>query len=154
MLFSWGPRRDPFWAEFERLQRGVDDLFAALGGARRSVPGTIWRPASLFPLLNVRREGDVFTVTAEIPGMKIEDLDIKVEGDTLSLKGRRKHDEPGESFSYHRRERASGTFQRSLTLPTRVDAERVTATYKNGVLTITLPVEQAARAKQIAITQE
>lgn len=150
-MFPWGMRRDPVWSEFERLQRGVDDLFAAVTGTRRPLTGPLWRPAPLFPLLNVRKVENTFVVTAEVPGLKTDDLEIKVEGDTLSLKGERKPYDAGSNASYHRRERASGTFQRSLTLPARVDPENVVASYKNGVLSITLPVEKPAEAKQIQI---
>jgi len=146
--------RDPLWGEFDRLQRGMDELFGALGGARKPAWEPFWREARLFPLLNVVEAQDSFVVTAEIPGMKSEDLDIKVEGDTLTLKGERKPYDAGPDASYHRRERASGTFQRSLTLPRMVDPEKVKATYKEGVLTITLHKEPASGPKQITIVTE
>lgn len=151
-MFRWRLGRDPIMAEFERLQRGMDGLFEAMTGPRSRSAGPLWRQARLFPLLNVTRVNDSFVVTAEIPGMKTDDLELKVEGDTVALKGERKPYEPGNDESYHRRERASGTFQRSLTLPARIDAQAVQATYKDGVLKITLPIEQAALPKPIPIT--
>jgi HSP20 family protein len=153
-MFRLRTGRDPLWSEFDRLQRGMDELFGALSGGRRAFQEPFWRAARLFPLINVK-EGDAsFTVTAEIPGMKTDDLEIKVEGDLLTLKGERKPYELGEDASYHRRERATGTFQRSLTLPTRVDPENVAAKYRDGVLTITLNKEPAAVPKQIRIHSE
>ena len=153
-MFRLRTGRDPLWGEFDRLQRGMDELFGALTGGRRPFQEPFWREARLFPLINVKEADTSFTVTAEIPGMKTDDLEIKVEGDLLTLKGERKPHELGEGASYHRRERATGTFQRSLTLPTRVDSENVAATYKNGVLTITLNKEPAAVPKQIKISSE
>ncbi|HMK36384.1 MAG TPA: Hsp20/alpha crystallin family protein [Desulfomonilaceae bacterium] len=153
-MVRWRLGRDPLWGEFDRLQRDMNDLFGALSGTRRGFTDTLWSGARLFPLLNVIEADDHFVVSAEIPGMKTDDLEIKIEGDTLSLKGERKPYEIGEDESYHRRERATGTFQRSLTLPTRVDPEGVKATYKDGVLIITLHKEKSALPKQITITAE
>lgn len=153
-MIRWRFGRDPVWGEFDRLQREMNDLFNALTGTRRGFTDTLWSGAKLFPLLNVNEVDDHFVVTAEIPGMKTEDLEIKIEGDTLSLKGERKPFEVGENSSYHRRERATGTFQRSLTLPTRVDPEGVKATYKDGILNVTLQKEKTAVPKQITVIAE
>ncbi len=152
-MFRWRFGRDPEWNEFERLRRGMDDLFNAL-----SVSGPVaappWSHARLFPLMIVREFPTAYVVAAEIPGIKTEDLDIKIEGDTLTLKGERKPYDIGQGASYHRRERTSGTFQRSLTLPARVDPEKVKAAYKDGVLTITVGKEASAIAKQISVSIE
>jgi len=149
-MFRWTVPGGPPWSELNRLRREMDSLLGAL--TRDTWPtGSLWRQTRLFPLLNVRELQNAYVVTAEIPGMKLEDLELKVEADTLALKGERKAPEVGEGVSFHRRERASGTFQRSITLPRRVDAEGVTATYRDGVLTVTLPVEKAAVPKQISV---
>lgn len=151
---NWGITRDPLWGDFNRLRREMDNLFTALTGAPRRIGEPLWREVRLFPLLNVRRQEDNFVVTAELPGVKTEDLEIKVEGDTLSLKGERRPHDAGEGVSYHRRERTDGTFQRSLALPARIDADNVKASYKNGVLTIMLPIEKAELPKQISVSAE
>lgn len=153
-LFKWKLGRDPYWDEFDRIQRSIDQLFSALSASKQSSEAPLWSGARLFPLLNVYHHNDVYTITAEIPGMKTEDLDIKIEGDMLSLKGERKPFDIAEEASYHRRERATGTFTRSLTLPTKVDPENMKATYKDGVLTIVLQKEKAAIPKQITVTAE
>lgn len=153
-MARWRFGRDPLWVEFDRIQKEMNELFNALTGTRRAITSQWWSEARIFPLLNVKEVDDSYVVTAEIPGMKTDDLEIKIEGDTLSLKGERKPYDAGEGASYHRRERATGTFQRSFTLPTRVDSEDVKATYKNGVLTITLRKEKAALPKQISVTSE
>jgi HSP20 family protein len=153
-MFRWKLGRDPYWEEFGRLQRSLDDLFGVLSSGKRPFSSPLWSGARLFPLLNVVQADEKYVITAEIPGMKTEDLEIKIEGDTLSLKGERKPYDPGEQASYHRRERATGTFHRSLTLPTKVDPEDVKATYKDGVLTVILRKEKASVPKQIAITSD
>ncbi len=152
-MMSWRIDRG-HWSELDRLQRGMDELFTALSGYRKPTLEAPWRQARLFPLLNFREVENSYVITAEIPGMKTEDLEIKIEGDTLTLKGERKPHELGEGASYHRRERATGKFQRSLTLPTRIDPENVKATYKEGVLTINLQKEKEALPKQITVIAE
>ncbi|MFH1116418.1 MAG: Hsp20/alpha crystallin family protein [Pseudomonadota bacterium] len=153
-MFGWRSVGDPSWAEFDRLRRGVDDLMTALSRGSRVPAAPLWAEARLFPLLNLSREGDTFVATAEIPGIKVEDLNVHVEGDTLTLKGERKPSSTAQGASFHRRERTSGTFQRSLVLPASIDAENVKANYKDGVLTVTLPMEKAALQRQISVSVE
>lgn len=153
-MFLWRTGRDPLSDEFDRLRNEMGTLFNLMGSGRRPWSYPLWSETRLFPMLNVREMPDSFAVTAEIPGMKTEDLEIKMEGETLSLKGERKPEPVESEASYHRRERATGAFQRSLTLPGKVDTENVNATYKNGVLTITLYKEKAAVPKQITIKTE
>lgn len=160
-MAPWRFGSDPLWSEFDRLRRGMDDLFTALTGNRpfnvprfRELPASLWPQGRLFPLLNVRQVDDTYVVTAELPGLKSEDLEINVEGDILSLKGERKAHELVEGASYHRRERAAGKFHRSITLPNKVDSENVKATYKDGVLTVRLPIEKAIQPRHIAVTAE
>jgi HSP20 family protein len=151
-MIRWGLMRDPIWSEFGRIQRNLDDLAQLLGGTTRSSSDPRWRSTTIFPALNVTKDDNCYLVTAELPGIDPNELEIKVEGDTLNLKGERKLEQLGDGGSYHRRERAAGTFQRSLTLPHRVDAEGVKADYTDGVLTISLPVEKSAQPKQISVT--
>ena len=153
-MFRWRLGRDPIWAEFSRIQRHLDDLARNMGGAARSPFEHVWRPGAIFPALNVTKWDNSYVVTAEIPGMQAENLDIKVEGETLTIKGERKPENLGEGVSYHRKERATGTFQRSLTLPSNVEPDDVKANYEDGVLTITIPMAKSAQPKQIAVTTE
>ncbi len=152
-MIGWRVDRG-LWNELDRLQRGMDELFTALTGSRRPILEVPWRQARLFPLLNLKEVGNTYVLTAEIPGMKADDLEIKIEGDTLTLKGERKPHELAEGASYHRRERATGTFQRSLTLPAKIDPDNVKAVYKDGVLNITLEKEKEALPKQMTVTTE
>jgi HSP20 family protein len=154
-MFRWRVGRDPYWDEFHRIQKSLDDLFNVLSGGPRAAAGApLWSGARLFPLLNVAQYEDRYVVTAEIPGMKTEDLQINIEGDTLSLRGERKPYELAGDASYHRRERAVGAFQRSITLPGNIDPDTVKATYKDGVLTVALQKEKAVKPKQIQISAE
>lgn len=88
---------------------------------------------------------------AELPGIAAADLNISVERNKLSVAGKRDLEPASDNVSYHRRERAGGSFSRSLTLPTDLDAGRVEATYANGVLTIALPKAEAAKPKKVSV---
>jgi HSP20 family protein len=88
---------------------------------------------------------------AELPGLKREDLDIRVENNTLTLRGERKRDTEVKQESYHRVERSYGSFSRSFSLPTTVDTEKVSAAFTDGVLTITLPMREEAKPRQIQV---
>ncbi|MDD3473173.1 MAG: Hsp20/alpha crystallin family protein [Syntrophaceae bacterium] len=139
--------------DLEMLRR-LDDMFNMMNNVRGQSPRTFWTESRLFPLMNVKEDPDSFVVLTEIPGMKIEDLELKIEGGTLTLKGERKAEELPPGASYHRREIATGPFQRSLTLPAKIDSEDVTATYRNGILKVTLAKEKRAVPKQIKISSE
>lgn len=152
-MLHWGTRRDPLWSEFGRIQRSLDDLARQMGGMTRSSFEPWLTTARIFPPVNVAKENNSYVVMAEIPGMNPGNLDIKVEGDTLTLKGERQREKMPDGVSYHRKERATGTFQRSLTLPSKVEPDAVKASYTDGVLTITLPIERSARPKQISVTE-
>jgi HSP20 family protein len=88
---------------------------------------------------------------AELPGLKREDIDVSVENNTLTIRGERKKDDAVSEDQYHRVERSFGPFSRSFTLPSTVDAGRVRAEYRDGVLTVTLPMREEARPRQIQV---
>lgn len=95
-------------------------------------------------------QGEAFVFRADVPGLSEADLNIDVSGNTLTLRGERKVEVP-EGHSAHRRERAAFRFDKSYQLPSRVDAEKATATLKHGVLTLTLPKVAEAQPRQIAV---
>jgi HSP20 family protein len=130
----------------------MEDLFGTVSSGRRPWLRSPWRETRLLPLLNVRETTNSFIVSSEIPGMRKEDLEIKIEGDTLSLQGERPPTPVQHEASFHRRERATGAFQRSLTLPGNIDKDKVTATYRHGVLTVKITKEKKALSKEIKIT--
>lgn len=88
---------------------------------------------------------------AELPGVKKEDIDLKVENNTLTIRGERKREFETKEDGYHRVERTYGSFARSFTLPTTVNADGVKAEYKDGVLTVTLPPREEAKPRQVQI---
>jgi HSP20 family protein len=88
---------------------------------------------------------------AEAPGLRREDIDLTVENNTLTIRGERQRDEAISEDRYHRVERSFGPFSRSFTLPSTIDAGRVRAEYRDGVLTVTLPMREEARPRQIQV---
>jgi len=94
---------------------------------------------------------DGAVVTAELPGINPADIDISVQNDTLTLRGKREPDEVREGETYHRRERGSGSFTRLFQLPFQVESNRVEASYAKGILSITLPRAEADKPQKIAI---
>ena len=109
-----------------------------------------WRVADGTPRTNLYDLGEKLEIAAEVPGMSKEDLNIKIQGNYLEVSGTRKSDAP-EGYKTHRVERGTPTFTRSFTLPSDVDSERVEASLKNGILTLTLPKAEAAKPKQVTI---
>ena len=105
----------------------------------------------LFPTLNVWDDDAKVYVEAELPGLKLDDLELYVDGGELTVKGRR-HDVREEGVSFHRRERGVGPFSRVIQLPVEVDPDNVGAMLRDGVLTITLPKAQAVLPRRIEVT--
>lgn len=136
------------------MLRRLDNIFSLMNNVHGQSVRPFWTESRLFPLMNIKDKTDAFEVSTEIPGMKIEDVELKIEGETLTIKGERKSEKLPEGASFHRREIFTGAFQRSLTLPTKVDPENVSATYRNGILVISLPKEKKSVPKQITITTE
>jgi HSP20 family protein len=132
--------------ELERMRRRMDRLFEGFAG-------TPWKEAyaGVFPLTNVTEDKDKFYVRTELPGVKAEELDISVAGNSLSISGERKIPVENENARYHRREREAGKFSRVISLPDPIDSSKVEAHSSDGVLTIILPKAEVAKPKQIAI---
>jgi HSP20 family protein len=143
-FFGW--HRDPF-AEMDRLRREMDNL---VGVNRRGIAPA----AGVFPALNVSEDEDNLYVRAELPGVLPEDIEITTKENNLIIKGERKIAAEGERVSYHRREREAGSFRRIISLPTRVDGDKVTAACKDGVLTVTLPRAAEVKPRQIKVKPE
>jgi HSP20 family protein len=91
---------------------------------------------------------------AELPGLRRDDIDLTVENSTLTIRAERRQDEGVRDGQYHRRERLSGTCSRSFTLPNTVDASQVKAEYRDGVLTVRLPLREEAKPRQIQVDVE
>jgi len=140
--FYW---RTPF-GELERLKRQMDLLNEGISGGLFREPS-----AGVFPLMNVTEDKDSYFVRAELPGIKSNDLDISVTGDTLSISGERKISEEKGDVKYHRREREAGKFSRIISLPSQINTGKVEAKCLDGLLSIILPKAEAAKQKQIVV---
>jgi len=123
-----------------QLRRELDRLF---GDLERSAAPTS-------AAVGFDDDGTNFVLRADVPGLTEKDFDISVAGSTVTLKGERKVEVP-EGHSVHRRERQTVRFNKSFELPARVDADKVTATLKHGVLTLTLPKVAEAQPRQISV---
>jgi HSP20 family protein len=104
-----------------------------------------------FPAMNLYSGDEGIILTAEIPGVEMDDLDITVLGETLTLSGSRNMEEAEEGLTYHRRERSQGKFTRTVELPFRVDGDNVEAKFSNGVLHILLPRVEEEKPRKIEI---
>jgi HSP20 family protein len=141
---SWDPRQD-----LVRLQREMNQL--ARRAARPATRSTTRQDARVFPGVVVSTVQDQLLVRAEVPGMRLEDFEISVSADLLTLEGNRVTGEALEGGWYHRRERQSGRFSRAIRLPAAVDGGQAEATYEAGVLTVSLPLRQPAKPKEIQV---
>jgi HSP20 family protein len=128
----------------DRLQRDMNHLFNQYYPTRvRSAPS--------YPAINIWTGEDGQYVSAEMPGVNVGDIDISVEGEKLTISGERSMEEIPENGQFHRRERGYGKFSRTIQLPHAVDSQRVEASFKDGVLNITLPLVEAEKPKKISI---
>lgn len=135
--FGW----DPF-AEMRRMQEDMNRIFSDFDSRMG------WRG---YPPVNLSVEDDRLTVTAELPGVSHEDLDISVEDRALTLSGKRSPGDTDDSFNWLRRERPEGTFVRVIDLPFRVDPDSVEAHLSNGVLEVVLKQRPEDRPKKVEI---
>ena len=108
-----------------------------------------WSP----PVDIVETENEL-TVKADLPDVRLADIDVRVENQTLSIKGERRFEENSTGKGYHRIERSYGRFMRSFSVPNSVDTEKVSADYKDGVLTVSLPKKETAKARQVKVEEK
>ena len=133
------------WDPFRDFQREVGRLFESLE------PLQSWRVVRQFPAINLYDAGDRYVLTAQLPGVAPEDVDLSITGETLTMRGERKRPEGVSDESYRRQERQFGRWTRTVTLPDRVDSTQVSATCSEGILTVTVPKAESARPRQITI---
>ncbi|MDN3513186.1 MAG: Hsp20/alpha crystallin family protein [Candidatus Brocadia sp.] len=129
----------------EEMNRMFDRFFRGGDLAEFGVAGT-WVPP-----LDLSETADKVTVKAEIPGMDPKEIDISIQGDTLTIKGEKKEEKEEKGKNYYRMERRYGSFSRSIDLPASVDSNKVTAECKNGVLEITMQKKEEVKPKQISV---
>ncbi len=139
------PGMDPL-RELESLQRRMDRLFQNAFGLEQSP----WR-VGVYPLVNISEDRDHLYVRAELPGVHAEGLEITLQDNNLILRGERKIPTEEKQVNYHRRERESGFFRRVVALPGHVAPDKVEATFKDGILTITLSKPEEIKPRQIKV---
>ncbi|MBI2104102.1 MAG: Hsp20/alpha crystallin family protein [Candidatus Omnitrophica bacterium] len=140
------------WEPFHELAELESELPKWFG--RRLMPGrwlTLPDGGRWMPEVDVTEEKDRILVRADLPGMKQEEISVEVADGVLTIKGERKRESETKEGKTYRMERSYGSFLRSFTLPAGVDAAKVNATYKNGVLEIALPKLAEAKAKQVKV---
>jgi HSP20 family protein len=145
-------RRSPFlspWQELEEMSSRLNRLFTQPTPGEASVR-SVWSPS-----VNVEESNESLLLTAELPGMTINDVEIEVENNVLSIRGEKKEErEEKEERRYHLWERCYGSFERQFTLPRTVKTEAITANFRDGILFVEMPKAPEAKAKKISIKAE
>ncbi len=138
--------RDPFWKEFNTLSGRFNRLFDLPREENNDSLGA-WNPA-----VDIYDKGAEVVIHAEVPGMKKEDIDVHVENNVLTIRGKKERKEEVKEDGYFRTERSYGTFSRSFSLPSTVNVSKIVAEYKEGVLTLALPKADEAKPRQIEVS--
>jgi len=160
-IMKWHPARElTRWSAFEdfpremrRMWREMDRMFDNFfrGGEFEEAEHALTRWS---PDVDIAETDDAFVVKAELPGITKDDVKITLRDNVLTIKGEKKQEKEMKKENYHRVERCYGAFQRSFTLPATVKADKIEATYKDGVLTLTLPKVEEAKPKEIEVKVE
>ncbi len=132
-------------SEVDKLRQEVDQLFNSYASGGEPFFSRV------YPAINITEDNDNFYVRAELPGVKPESMDISVVEGRLLIRGERKIGTEDEKTNYHRRERESGFFRRTVALPARVSGDKVFAAMKNGILTITLPKAEESKPRKVTV---
>jgi HSP20 family protein len=158
MLVRWNPfanggiaRSPSLLPEFDNIFREADSLLRATFPADAAVPEKWARQANLLPASEIHENENALTIQVDLPGHMEKEIQVRVEGDTLTIQSERKQEKEVNQNGTFRTERAYGMFARSFVLPDSVDANASDAQYKNGVLTLTFPKREEAKPKTINI---
>jgi len=144
-IVRWDPFKDLAEVQ-ERVNRVLGEFYGTRGQDDVMRRGTWIPPVDIYEGPNHE-----MVIKAELPDIRREDIDIRVEDNTLTISGEKRVEENVKQEQFHRIERAYGTFTRSFTLPATIDTEKVHAEYKNGVLTVKLPLREEAKPRQIRV---
>ena len=141
---------DP-WKDFGSLQERINRMFDDTIRTLYPTDGEELEKGTWAPAVDIYETNDSFVVSADLPGLNKDEIQIDLKDDTLTLKGEKKFEEKVSKDNYIRVERAYGSYVRSFTLPQNVDPEKIKAKYKEGVLEVTIPKKEDARPKQIKV---
>ena len=149
-LTRWNPVADSANLA-QRMERMFDEMMGRglwRSSEDRPLRGT-WVPA-----VNILEREDAMVITADLPGLKAEDVEVTVEEGILSIRGERKLEETSEGETYHRVERMYGVFERTFTLPNSVDVDKIDARFSNGEMVLTLPKREESKPRSVKIKVE
>ena len=151
-LQVWKPFRElaPF-REFERMRREMDRLWDSFFERR---PTKIEEQGEFLPALDLAETDNELVVKCEVPGLEPKDIVISLSDGMLTIKGEKKQEREEKEADYHLVERSYGAFTRSIQLPKEVQGDKINASYKNGILKVTLPKSEEAKKKEIKIKVE
>lgn len=145
-IIRWDPFRDMVSLR-EKMNRMFDDVFSGPGEDKEMSPSS-WAPS-----VDIYETENALVLTAEVPGIEEKDIEIKIEDNTLSLRGERKFQKETKEENYHRIERTYGSFFRAFTLPHSVDADNIRAEHENGVLKVTMPKRREIKPRKVKIVR-
>lgn len=141
-LMTWDPLR-----EVSTMREDMERLFdSMIGRYPREREQALWAPA-----VDVEETNDAMVIRAELPGMMREDIKVRVAEDTVTISGERNYEAEQKDRTFHRVERAYGTFQRTIVLPVSVQGDKAAASYKSGVLELVLPKAERVKAREITV---
>jgi HSP20 family protein len=145
-------QEDPFTAFRYEMDRLFDDFFGRGFGLSQFEGGSVGRFGAFNPQVDVTENDKEVKVIAELPGLTEQDVEVSLSNDVLTISGEKKHEKEDKGENYYRMERSYGSFQRAIPLPVEVQSDKVEATFKNGVLTVTLPKSPQATQNRKKIT--
>jgi HSP20 family protein len=138
---------------FESLLRFQDDLSRAIGPRtgqpREHVSTRVWSP-----VVDVYEDADAIVIKTDLPGVNQDEIDVEMNNDTLTIRGERKFDDEERRDKYVRVERQYGSFQRSFTIGVAIEADKIKAVYKNGILELTLPKAEATKPRKVQVAAD
>ena len=143
-IIRWDPFRDLVTLR-EKMNRLFEDTFTGRGEDKDLISGT-WNPS-----VDIYETENALVLSAEIPGIDENDIEIKIENNTLTLQGERKFEKETKEENYHRIERSYGSFFRSFTLPNYVDVDKIEAEHENGVLKVSMPKKTELKPRKVKI---
>ena len=143
-VVRWSPGRN-FASVQDELNRVIEDVFGRSFRAEDS-GSALWHPP-----VDIEEQPDRYTLHLELPGMRLEDIKITIEDNRLMIRGEKTRTEEQKNATYHRLERVYGTFERSFSLTHAVKSDKIEATYQDGVLEVTVPKAEEAKAREIPV---